>query len=291
MIEVGTDWLGRARDDLPYFLTRVLPNWNNFIQITDRLQQAHVNVLALAKMIHEGVLDHLPALQRDGRSLINSKKLYYYGISEGGCQGVTTLALSGDIERGALNVPCGFWTMFFSRSSDFHRTKWALKLTYPGTLERQKLLVLSQLLWDYTDPANYGGHLLQDPLPGSFPKKILYQEGINDASVPNLTTRAMARTIGLKLLSPAVEPVVGIKGAAGPLDSAYVQFDVGSRPRLGGNNVPPATSKVHEEIRTLEAAKEQLKIFLSDQGKVQNTCGDQPCVFLPGKVPERARHM
>jgi len=279
MIQVGTDWLGRAKSDLPYFLLRVLPNWNNFVQITDRLQQAHVNVAALAKMIHEGALDNLPALQLNGKSLVDHSKLYYYGISEGGCQGVTALALSPDIQRGALNVPCGFWTMFFWRSSDFHQARWALKLFYPGELERQKLMVLSQLLWDYTDPANYGGHLLHDPLPGNQVKKILYQEGINDASVPNLTTRAMARTIGLKLLKPNIEDVEGIEEAAGPLDSGYAQFDVGVRPRLGLDNVPPAKSSVHEEIRRLEAAKEQLKRFLKDDGSVQDTCDGRPCSF------------
>jgi hypothetical protein len=279
MIEVGTDWLGRAKSDLPYFLLKVLPNWNNFVQITDRLQQAHVNVAALAKMIHDGALDALPSLQLNGKSLVDRSKLYYYGISEGGCQGVTALALSPDIQRGALNVPCGFWTMFFWRSSDFHQARWALRMFYPGELERQKLMVLSQLLWDYTDPANYGGHLLHDPLPGNQAKKILYQEGINDASVPNLTTRAMARTIGLKLLKPNIEDVEGIDKATGPLDSGYAQFDVGVRPRLGLDNVPPAKSLVHEEIRQLEAAQEQLKRFLKEGGTVQDTCNGRPCSF------------
>jgi len=186
---------------------------------------------------------------------------------------------SFDIQRGALNVPCGFWTMFFWRSSDFHQARWALKMFYPGELERQKLMILSQLLWDYTDPANYGGHLLHDPLPGNQAKKILYQEGINDASVPNLTTRAMARTIGLKLLKPNIEDVDGIEEAAGPLDSGYAQFDIGVRPRLGLDNVPPAKSLVHEEIRRLEAAKEQLKRFLKEDGTVQDTCDGRPCSF------------
>jgi hypothetical protein len=147
-----------------------------------------------------------------------------------------------------------------------------MRFTYPDALEREKLMTLSQLLWDYTDPANYGAHLLHDPLPGNEPKKVLYQEGINDASVPNLTTRAMARTIGLPLLEPAVEKVMGLQESSGPLASAYVQFDTGVRPRLGGNNVPPTVSPVHEQIRELDEAKEQIAHFLRDDGMVVNTC-------------------
>jgi hypothetical protein len=279
LVGVGTDWIGRARSDLAYFLFRILPNWNNFTEITERLQQAHVNLMTLAHLIRQKTLEAMPELQWHGKPLVDSSKLYYYGISEGGCQGVTALALSPDLNRGALNVPCGFWSMFFWRSSDFHYTRRAMQWLYPGALEEQKLMVLSQLLWDYTDPANYGGHLLHDPLPGNTTKKILYQEGINDASVPNLTTRAMARTIGLKLLEPSIEPVMGIEAAKGPLDSAYVQYDVGVRPRLGNDNIPPPQSAVHEEIRELEAVQDQLQRFFRDDGKVVDTCNGHPCLF------------
>lgn len=279
MIEIGTDWLGRAASDLPYFLFRIVPNWNNFRQITDRLQQAHVNVATLARLVRDGTLARLKELAPHGTTLVDSTRLYYYGISEGGCQGVTALALSPDFDRGALNVPCGFWSMFFWRSSDFYYTRRLMKFFYNDPLEQQVLMALSQLQWDYTDPANYGSHLLRNPLPGSTIKRVLYQEGINDASVPNLTTRAMARTIGLKLLSPAIEPVEGVEAASGPLESAYVQYDVGARPRLGLTNVPPAVSAVHEEIRRLDAAQAQLERFLREDGSVVDTCAGKPCLF------------
>jgi len=280
MIEVGTDWLGRAKDDLQYFLFRVIPNWSNFLQITDRLQQAHVNFSELARLVHEGALDRLDELKFEGRALADKTKIYYYGISEGGCQGVTTLALSPHISRGALNVPCGFWSMFFWRSSDFYHVRKALNFSYSSALDHQKLLTLSQLEWDYTDPANYAGHLLQDPLPGSTTKQVLYQEGINDASVPNLTTRAMVRALRLKMLGPRIEAVDGVEEENAPaLASAYVQYDVGARPRLGQNNRPPQVTRVHEHIRKLEAAKEQVQRFLKKDGMVENTCDGKPCSF------------
>ncbi|OFZ53157.1 MAG: hypothetical protein A2428_12075 [Bdellovibrionales bacterium RIFOXYC1_FULL_54_43] len=277
-IQVGTDWLGRAKGDLPHFVLQILRNWNEFPAITDRLQQAHLNFINLARLLRSGALNELPGFVRNGQPLADSKRIHYFGISEGGCQGVTTLALSPEIDRGAMNVPCGFWSMFFFRSSDFYYPRKALSVFYPGTLQRQKLMTLSQLLWDYTDPGNFAAHILRNPLPSNQPKRILYQEGINDASVPNLTTRAMVRELGLKLLQPSVEPVPGIEFASGPLDSAYVQYDIGIRPRLGSDNIPPMINPVHEAIRRLPAAQDQLKRFF-DGDPVFHTCGDRPCVF------------
>jgi hypothetical protein len=227
-----------------------------------------VNLAVLARLARSGALPRLPFLQSRRGPLGDPDHVYYHGISEGGCQGVTALALSPDIEKGALNVPCGFWTMFFSRSSDFHLARHAVQVFYPGALERQELLVLTQLLWDYTDPANYAAHVLRDPLPGSTTKALLYQEAINDASVPNVTTRAMVRELGLKLASPFVERVEGVDLAGAPLGSAYAQFDLGVRPRLGRDNVPPSPSSVHEEARSLEAVRAQLRRFFRGDGLV-----------------------
>ena len=141
-------------------------------------------------------------------------------------------------------------------------------------------MALTQPLWDYTDPATYAPHLLRDPLPGIMPKKVLYQEGINDASVPNQNTRAMVRTMGMKLLSPRVEAVFGVDEVTGPQDSAYAQFDTGGVPPLGETDVPPGTTDVHESIRRLEPVKQQLQLFLKEGGKVQETCGGKPCTGL-----------
>ncbi len=279
MVQIGTDWLGRAQSDLPYLLQNVLTNWNNFSRVTDRLQQAHINQVTLAHLIKAGGLNALPSLQLDGKPIIDGKQLYYLGISEGGCQGPTLLSLSPDIDRAVLNVPCGFWSLFFWRSSDFHRLLPVLLNTYRDALERQVLMALSQLLWDYTDPANYAAHVLRDPLPGGTPKRILYQEGINDASVPNLTTRAMVRALGLALLQPRIESVYEVAEVASPQDSAYVQFDVGQEPRLGGDNIPPAETPVHEAIRRLEAVQQQIQDFLREGGQVVDTCQGRPCRF------------
>lgn len=270
MVQVGTDLLGRTDSDLAHFINQVTPDFSQLRVETERLQQAHMNLVVLARLVRSGALAALPELNVNGRPLLAAGKPLYLGISEGACQGPTFLALTADVERAALNVPCGFWSQFFWRSSDMHAWLPLLEQQYSDPLDRQLLLALAQAYWDPTEPAHYAPHLLRDPLPGIAVKQLLYQEGLNDASVPNLSTRAMVRTLGLPLLAPALEPVWGVTEQAGPLASGYAQFAVAndSSPRLGGDNIPPAQSPIHEAIRRLPAVQEQLVRFLGSPGQV-----------------------
>ena len=279
MVQVGTDWIGRAVDDAQFLASNIIMDASQFTVPTDRLQQAQINVLALARLLRSGQLSALPDLTLGGKPLLDSARVYYYGISEGGIQGGTFLALTPDVERGALNVPCGFWSSFFWRSSDFYLFLPPFRDSYADPLDLQALMAMTQPLWDYTDPATYAPHLLHAALAGSMPKRVLYQEGIDDASVPNQNTRAMVRTMGMKLLRPAVQSVALVDEVDGPQDSAYAQFDVGASP-LGGNDVPPAGTDTHETIRRLEAVKQQLQLFLREGGQVVDTCGGKPCKGL-----------
>jgi hypothetical protein len=166
------------------------------------------------------------------------------------------------------------------RSADFKDLAQFLGVSYPDPLDRQLLLALSQGLWDYSDPATYAPHLLRDPLrDAGGVKKILYQEGLGDAQVPNVATRAMVRTMGIPLLKQPIESLYGVSELPAPLDAAYVQFDIGQQPRPGDVNIPPDDNKVHEAIRRLEAAKQQLQSFLKDAGQVTDTCSAKPCLF------------
>ena len=280
MIQVGTDWIGLTEADAYYVANEVMSNFNNFAQITDRIQQAHVNFAVLARLIKDGSLAQIPELRVNGKVVIDSSQVYYYGISNGGVQGLTFLALSPDVKRGALNVPGGFWSLMMWRSANFEKLAPLLSASYADPLARQLLIALSQPLWDSSDPATYAPYIVKAPLPGSGgAKQVLYQEGLGDGQVPNLATRMIVRSMGIPLLNQPVEAVWGIPTASGPLPSAYVQFDVGQNPRPGDDNVPPKNNPVHEAIRRLEAAKQQLQGFLQDGGTVRETCDSKPCVF------------
>ena len=282
MVQVATDWLGLTTADRSLLIEQVASDFNQIVRVTDRLQQAHVNVVYLSRMLAAGTLDALPELRGMGRALADKNRIYYYGASNGGTQGLTQLALSPHIGRAALVVPGGFWAQLIWRSSGFRAFVDGLTAAYPDPLDRQVLIALSQSLWDVTDPATYASHVLRDPLPGVRSKRLLLHEGIGDAQVSNLVTRALVRSMGLSLLGLPVEAVFGVGQVIMGTDSAYVQYDIGQQPRPGDTNVPPEKDNaVHRSIGRLEAAKTQVDSFLREDGRALDTCGGRACVFPP----------
>lgn len=282
MVQVAIDWIGLSASDLSLVNERLPQDMNQLALLTDRLQQAQINVLYLARVLSTGGLDALPELRSMGRILADKSRVYYYGISNGGSLGLSLLALSPHIPRAALCVPGGFFSLLIGRSSAFKTFFERLADAYPDPLDRQIVIALGQMLWDASDPATYAPHVLRDPLPGVVPKRVLYQEGIGDAQVPNLATRAMVRSMGLSLLGLPSEAVFGVGQVLMSSESAYVQYDIGQQPRPGDSNVPPdRDNAVHRSIPRLEAAKAQLDAFLRTEGRVYDTCGPRSCSFPP----------
>jgi hypothetical protein len=288
MVQVGTDWIGLSSADVPQIVGKVVADFEHFDLVTDRLQQAHVNIQVLARLALRK-LKNDPNLVVNGMPIIDGSQIYYYGISDGGIQGGTFMALTPDVARGVLDVGGGEWSLMMTRSADFKSLKGVLDITYPDQRNQEVIFAISQQYWDFTDPINFAPYSIKAPLPDEngaplAPRRILLQESHNDAQVPNLATRLVARTLGLSLLTPSVEPVWGIEQKAGPLDSAYSQWDALPMPPPGPYNVPPTEGlgwmgySAHEAIRRMPQLIDQLSKFFQPNGQVVDTCG-MPCVY------------
>jgi hypothetical protein len=275
-VQIGTDWIGLSSADVPQVTTDVVPDFNNINIVTDRLQQAHVNAQVLTRLFLKHLKDD-PALQVNGKAVTDGSQIYYYGISDGGIQGGTYMALSQDVTRGVLNVPGCEWNLLMFRSADFNGLKAVLDGVYMDQLDQQIGLALVQHEFDYTDPASFATHLITEPLANTPAKKILVQEAIHDAQVPNIATRILVRTIGLPGLD-LEQPVYGVQEMAAPLASAYTQWDVNPMPVPSGTNTPPKDNQAHGCIRTLPPLIDQLKAFFTPSGQVTQTCNG-PCQF------------
>jgi hypothetical protein len=275
MVQVSTHWVGLSDLDLVTILNHVLPDFSKFPIITDRLQQAHVNIHTVVQLMKGKFLQD-DAMKVNGQAITDGKEMYYIGYSNGGIQGVGFAALTDQIERFVFNVSGGWWSQMMERSSNFEILATLLGNVYQDPLDRLQLIALSQHLWDYTDPITWAPYVIKSPLPGFEKKRILLQESKYDDQVPNRTTRAIARILGLDGLGTMLEPIFGIEEKSGPLDSAYTQWDIGPKLIPPEKNVPAAVPKdeesAHKVLRVWNTCIAQQKEFLKIDGQVTQTC-------------------
>jgi len=270
MVQVATNWIGLSQADLATVAGTIFPDFNLFHIITDRLQQAHVNAQVLTRLVLTRMKDD-PALALNGTPVTDGSTAYYFGISNGGIQGGTYMALTNDVTRAALNVPGAEWSLLMFRSFDFAQLVALLNVTLPDRLDQQILVTLFQPDFDFTDPASFAPHI-------AAPKQVLLQEGIGDSQVTNLATRVLARELGVPGLD-LEQPVYAITAGTAPLASAYTQYDIMATPQPPGTDTPPESDDgVHYTIRELVPAQTQIKAFLAPNGQVIDVCNGAPCV-------------
>jgi hypothetical protein len=270
-IFVGTDWLGLASNDVPNLKDLLTTDLNNFYVISDRLQQAHVNAQTMTRMFLTTIKND-PALAIGGKPVTDGSEVYYFGVSDGGIQGTTYMGLSPDVPVGVLNVPGGNWSMLINRSVDFAQFSGLLSLLIPDPLDRQVAVAITQPEWDYTDAATWAPHLISDPLPGVPKKRILVQESLGDAQVSNITTRLLARTIGLPTID-LTEPVPGLAAGMAPLPSAYTQWNSHKMPLPPLDNTAlDKDNGAHDSVWASTLALSQISQFTQKSGQVVSVC-------------------
>lgn len=284
----ATDWIGMSGDDVRHVI-RMIPDLTGFSILTDRLQQAMLNFVLLGRLfVAEDGFVSRPEFQLDGEPLIDRQDLYFYGISQGGIQGGTYLAIAPDSTRGVLGVGAINYSFLLRRSIDFTPFQVIFNLNYLDELERTLLYPLLQQLWDRGEPQGYASRLLENPLPGTPAKKILMQIAVNDSQVSHTGSEIQARSLGLSTTAPSAWPAFGIPEREAPFDdSAYVPYYIGGIEPPLTNTAPAIENGVHGAVRQLTAAQAQIDAFLRPDGVVENFCPG-PCVFenVPGVIHE-----
>jgi hypothetical protein len=278
-ITAAVDWWGMSEPDVPRVTQDIYKQPGAAFDFVDRLHQAMANMIALSAAI-KGPLTQAPELKRFGKLLYNPDKLYYYGISQGAIFGVTMLATNPLIDRAALSVGGGPYSLMMSRSGSFEQLWGLLSALLPTPLSMMKFIALSQSTWDRVDPMTYAPHLLTDPYPGSPANRhLLLQIGIGDDSVNNLSSHMLARALDLPLFDPAPQPIWGLKTVPAPADDAMVVVDFNLKTLPGVYCRLPTKEEatdVHEGVRRNPKIKQQLDQFFQPGGLIQNTCGG-PC--------------
>jgi hypothetical protein len=286
----ATKWIGMSDEDVGNAIA-ILQELSKFPSLTDRLQQAMLDQLFLARlMIHKQGLVTDPAFQdASGNPVIDRSAVFYDGNSQGGIFGGTVMAIAQDIKRGVLGVPGMNYSLLLTRSKDFAAYSAILYPAYPDELTRPLLLALIQMLWDRSDPNGYANHITADPLPKTPAHQILIHLAFGDQQVANVATEIEARTLGASIHQPAiaagrnpdVTPYYGIPAIpSDPFDgSALIVWDSGAAPPPITNTAPSVGADPHEDPRSSPLARQQKSDFLKAKGgAVVDVCSGAPCV-------------
>jgi hypothetical protein len=225
----------------------------------DRLHQGFLNYVLLLRMMKASF-----AADETYGQYLNADESYYYSISQGGIMGGVVLALTPDVERGALGVMGQPYALLLFRATGFGIFLDIINENYTDKREHQLFVGMLQMLWDRVEPSGYTHHVTENPLPGTNVKGVLMRAAMADHQVANLSSHVMARTIKAKHLDTGQRDIWALNqvpsSAAG--ESFYAEYDSGL-PKVPLCNVPMTLcDDHHEHVRRREAARKQLDEFL-----------------------------
>lgn len=293
----ATDWAGMADQDLPNVIS-ILGDVSSFNTLADRVQQGMLNFLYLGRlMIHPEGLSAHKAFQTAGETpILDTRRLFYDGNSQGGIIGGALAAVAPDHTRAVLGVLGMNYSTLLNRSVDFGAGKppteggieyaWPLYTAYPQANERQLLFGLMQMLWDRAEANGYAQHMSGQPYRNTPPHQVLMMAGYADHQVANVSAEVEARTMGAKVLkrdmlrpwrSWTLEPFVGLEEVTAEDENVSVLtvWDGGSRPVPNSNTTisRDVDDDPHEWVRRTVSARAMKSAFLSLDSRIVDTCG------------------
>lgn len=272
-IVVGTKWRGLTSTDVVEVVAAA-NDFTLFPNVPERLVQGQVNTRTLVELVVSGAFSDDPLFLGDqGQKLPMEGRAIYYGISLGSIEGTVLLANGAPLDAAAFHVGGAMWSTMLERSSNWTTFEHLMVDSVPEAADRQMLYAMSQLWWDYADPATYASALVDQPM--------LYQVSIGDEQVPNLTSEAFARSIGLPLLTPEHHAPFGFETVAGPLQPgsrAIVQFDP-MVPLPTVENRPAEVTHAHHIPRLWDGARRQVidHLAVGSEGQIVHHCGAAVC--------------
>jgi hypothetical protein len=290
----GSDWIGMAEEDVPNALL-ALQDLSRFPTLPDRLQQGFVNWMFVGRaLVHPRGLPANPAFRRDGRPLVDTRRLFYYGNSQGGIAGGALTAVAPDFTRSVLYVGAMNYSLLVQRSVDFDPFGAVLDARYPDPLQRPLIISLLQVLWDRGEPNGYAWHMTDDPYPDtprcsrSSPSATTRSPTWPRRCRPGRSARTCARRPSTRAQHRRAPAVRDPAAAAGrhDRDAILVLWDIGPlRPPALDTPAPPAANlpprigvDPHDLVIESEArVRRQIAEWLRIDGRFVDVCGAAPC--------------
>jgi len=273
MIVIATNWGGLDADELGHAISVAL-DFAQMPKLTSAMIQGQVNAATMIDLIIDGDLLTDPVFEgAQGQQLADVDEVYYWGISMGGILGGVAMAHNPEIKAGVFHVGGGAWSTLLERSRNWTTFEYMVLDSVPNPEDRQTFYAMSQLFWDAVDPLAYSDDLKT--------RNILLQESYGDDAVSNMTTRMLARSIELPLLTPSVDDTYGLDQLAADLPAgsrAMTQFD-SERGTPKNRNRPAEPNGAHDATVGWDENRWQAGDFLNpaSTGAVTHHCGTTPC--------------
>jgi hypothetical protein len=286
----ATAWAGFSDEDLGN-IVGAISDFSKFNTVADRMQQGFLNMLYLGRlMIHPQGLSSNAAFQKGGQSIIDTRRLFYDGNSQGGIMGGGLTAVAPDFNRAVLGVPAMNYSTLLQRSVDFDEFAAVIYPANPNESTRQLMFAVLQLLWDRGEADGYAQHITTDAYPNTPAHTVLMHVAFGDHQVSDTAAEVEARTIGARAYRPVLDagrspwtrfqliPSIGsfpFKGSAIVMwDSGTPAPPITNTPNRGGNDP-------HSRPRSTPAARTQKSEFLKINGSVVDVCGGKACHAVP----------
>ncbi len=228
---------------------------NNFYAMRDSFRQTAAELLQVRRLVETA-----SGAPFDG---MNREHILFAGASLGGITGATFLGVDSRVETALLSVPAGELVRILegeevgALAAPVIASFAGLRPTDPAYPDFFRMLI-HRGLWiiGAGDPINYAPFVTGvRQLPGATRKSVLIQEGINDSVLPNATTEALARVMGVPIVDTEVACEVPGCGVSG-----MWQFDLADY-GLEGEDAHLVSAKVRE-------AQEQLLTYLATDGQL-----------------------
>ncbi|MBK6516532.1 MAG: alpha/beta fold hydrolase [Polyangiaceae bacterium] len=231
----------------------------------DNFRQMAADQLELVRFVQSlSELDLLPAGAPDGVPDLDVSQLLYIGHSFGSVQGPTLFALAPEVRHAVWNVGGDGLMFLLEDSGTFSLVVNGLRP--PGTPDGAlaRFMSATQAIVDPGDPLNYapfalGGSLSQARPAG--PRSVLLQEVVGDNIVPNSSSHAVARAVGLGLMNGVV-PVPTLEAVVAPVAGNVASGSTGVLCQFATMNGGEVAS--HGELIFAEEARAQyVELFRS----------------------------
>lgn len=287
----ATDEIGMSSADVPN-VAAILGDLSKFPSLPDRLQQAMVNMMFLARLEKDPRgFESNPAFQAGTAPTgVFNGTVVYNGNSQGGIFGGAVTAVSTEWTRAVLGVPGQSYANLLPRSVDWVPFSGAEFSAYPDELDHTIGYSFIQMLWDRGEADGYSQHLTTNPLPNTPAHTVLLIEAFGDHQVANVTTEIEARTIGARVWTPAIAPgrstdatpmwgITPLTAAQLPYaGSVLVLWDYGT-PAPPTTDLPPSGSQYGTDPHGLGSLEprvgQQVAAFFN--GGFVDVCNGGPC--------------